>query len=80
MYANYMKISQHRRKQAQIRKQHMYSFNTDADHCVAVITYNYTSKMDSHIWRYSASYKNMIEILIEATDINFKILSTGRNS
>ena len=36
--------------------------------------------MDSHIWRYSASYKNMIEILIEATDINFKILSTGRNS
>ena len=66
-------------------KEHTYLFNTDAGHCVAVITYNCTRsdinrKMDSQIWRYSASYKNKIEILIEATDINFKILSTGRNS
>ena len=57
-----------------MRKEHTYLFNTDAGHCVAVITYNCTRsdinrKMDSHIWRYSASYKNKIEILIKATDI-----------
>ena len=57
-----------------MRKEHTYLFNTDAGHCVAVITYNCTRsdinrKMDSKIWWYSASYKNKIEILIKAIQI-----------
>ena len=57
-----------------MRKEHTYLFNTDAGHCVAVITYNCTRsdinrKMDSQIWRYSASYKNKIEILIKVIQI-----------